>query len=93
MINFHKVTMKYIFTFIVCTLTTSLYAVDVDALAKKLDLYAGTKAVIQWERVFSSSRYLQRYHIDTLNEQEKIALKRYLIDHAADSDQPIVPGL
>ena len=62
-------------------------------LSKKLNLYAGSKATIQWERVFSSQRHLKKYNLDTLSEKERFQLKRYLIKHAADSDQPIVPGL
>ena len=62
-------------------------------LAKKLNLYGGEKAVIQWERVFSSPRHLKRYKLDTLDAVQKEKLKAYLIEHAADSDQPIVPGL
>jgi len=63
------------------------------ALAKKLNLYGGEKAVIQWERVFSSTRHLKRYKLDTLDAATREKLKAYLIEHAADSDQPIVPGL
>lgn len=62
-------------------------------LAKKLNLYGGQKAVIQWERVFSSPRHLKRYKLDTLDAAQREKLKAYLIEHAADSDQPIVPGL
>ena len=64
-----------------------------DVLAKNLHLYAGSKAKIQWQRVFSSQRRMQRYKIDALSSEEQRALKNYLLNHAADSDQPIVPGL
>lgn len=62
-------------------------------LAKKLHLYGGEKAIIQWKRVFSSPRYLKKYKLDTLDKETQEQLKVYLIQHAADSDQPIVPGL
>lgn len=62
-------------------------------LAKSLNLYPGTKATIQWERVFSSKKKLHRYGIDMLEKKEQEALKSYLIQFSADSDQPIVPGL
>lgn len=62
-------------------------------LAKKLHLYGGEKAVIQWKRVFSSPRHLKRYKLCTLDEASRKKLEAYLIAHAADSDQPIVPGL
>jgi hypothetical protein len=74
-------------------LTTHLNAQDVVALAKKLKLYGGTKASVQWERVFSSERHLIRYNLDPLDQETRYALKKYLIEHSADSQQPIVPGL
>ena len=66
---------------------------DISELAKKLDLYAGTKASIQWERIFSSKRRLQRYNLDELSKEKQRKLKSYLIKHSADSKQPVVPGL
>ena len=63
------------------------------ALANKLNLYGGAKATIQWERVFSSPRHLKKYHLNTLDISTRNQLKAYLIEHAADSDQPILPGL
>lgn len=80
--------------FILLLLTSMLIAdEDMSGLAKKLNLYAGTKASIQWERIFSSQRRLKRYNLDKLNSEELNQLKNYLIKHAADSKQPIVPGL
>lgn len=74
-------------------LFTNINASDMALLAKELKLYAGTKATIQWERVFSSQRHLKRYHLEQLDAKTKEELKIYLIAHSADSDQPIVPGL
>lgn len=68
-------------------------SLSISQLAKKLHLYGGQKAIIQWERVFSSQRHLKRYHLDELPVSERLELKKYLIDHAADSEQPIIPGL
>ena len=62
-------------------------------LAKSYNLYAGSKASIQWERIFSSERHLKRYKLEEIPESLRQELKHYLIMHAADSDQPIVPGL
>jgi hypothetical protein len=70
-----------------------LHASEEESLAKKFNLYAGTKAIVQWERVFSSSRHLQKYKLDTLSKKDREKLKRYLLKHAADSDHPTVPGL
>jgi len=74
---------------------TCIFAQDeeMQALSKNLNLYPGSKATIQWERVFSSERHLKKYKLDTLTLQTRNKLKKYLIKHAADSDQPIVPGL
>lgn len=75
-------------------LTSSLHALEcTECLAKKLNLYAGAKAIIQWKRVFSTPRHLKRYKLDTLSALQREQLKSYLIKHAADSEQPIVPGL
>jgi len=78
---------------IVASLYISLNASDIEQLAKELNLYAGTKATIQWERVFSSMRHMKRYKIDSFSQETRDQLREYLIEHAADSDQPIVPGL
>ncbi|NPA28888.1 MAG: hypothetical protein GXO33_01745 [Epsilonproteobacteria bacterium] len=75
--------------------TLELFAAAVksgEALARMLHLSAGSKAMIQWERVFKSERKMKRYGIDRLSEEEKKRLKRYLINHAVDSDQPTVAG-
>lgn len=71
----------------------SLKAEEISSLAKELNLYGGTKATIQWQRVFSSERHLVRYGLDSLPLHTRENLKLYLIKHAADSKQPIVPGL
>lgn len=71
----------------------SLCAEDISKLAKELNLYAGTKASIQWERIFSSERRLKKYSINDLSQTKKYKLKKYLVNHAADSEKPIVPGL
>jgi len=63
-----------------------------EALAKKLHLSAGTKAMIQWERIFHSDRKKQKYKIEELSAEEQNALKEYLVSHAIDSDTPTVAG-
>ncbi len=86
--------MKFtLYLFVFSTLFSTLYAKDIATVASELDLYAGTKATIQWERIFSSKRRMQKYHINTLSQELQNRLKMYLIKHAADSEQPIVPGL
>jgi len=87
--------MKYFLNllFSLLILPSALNALDVVKLAKELNLQAGTKATVQWERVFSSQRHLKKYKLLDLPLQTRKELKTYLIEHAADSDQPIVPGL
>ncbi len=72
---------------------TTIYADNISQLAQKLNLQPGTKASIQWKRVFSSPRHMKKYQVDSLSFETRIQLENYLIKHAADSDQPIVPGL
>ncbi len=67
-------------------------ALDVELVAKDLNLSAGSKAAIQWKRVFKSERKMKRYKIDTLDDAIKISLEEYLINHAIDSDKPTVAG-
>jgi len=69
------------------------YPDKIISLAHKLHLFGGEKATIQWERIFSSPRHLKRYKLDSLDEKTRKKLKAYLIAHAADSEQPILPGL
>lgn len=67
--------------------------VQMITLAKSLNLSAGSKAIVQWERVFKSERKMKRYNIDRLTPTEQDALKEYLIEHAIDSDQPTIAGV
>ena len=62
-------------------------------LAKKMGVNAGSKAIMQWERVFKSKRKMKRYKFDQLSTQEQEILKNYLINHAIDSDHPTVAGV
>ena len=70
-----------------------IFAHEARELCQKLDLQPGTKATIQWERVFKSEERQKKLGIDRLNDREKALLKAYLIEHAADSAHPMVPGL
>jgi len=91
--------MKYLCTVLLLFVFTPLSASmqygsqSIETLAKHLNLYGGQKATIQWERVFSSERHLKRYKLDKLPISKRLELKKYLIKHAADSEQPILPGL
>jgi len=62
-------------------------------VCKELKLVPASKAIVQWERVFSSEYRKSNYRIDQLTPDEQKMLKTYLLQHAADSNQPMVPGL
>lgn len=87
--------MKRLFVpfFMYCIVSSSLNGDEITELALKLNLHAGTKATVQWERIFSSQRHLKKYKLTDIPEETRYKLKEYLIKHAADSEQPIVPGL
>ena len=73
-------------------LSISLNASTAQELVTQLSLSPAKKAILQWERVFKSKRKMSRYKIDALTKEDQIKLKKYLLDHAADSDQPKVAG-
>ena len=62
-------------------------------VCKKMNLIPASKAIVQWERVFSSEKRKMKYGIEQLSPEVQELLKIYLIEHAADSSQPMVPGL
>lgn len=66
---------------------------SIEKICSDLGLVPASKAIVQWERVFSSERRMKKYQIDRLSIHEKEKLKIYLLQHAADSDHPMVPGL
>jgi len=79
---------------IICLiLSLSVLHADGEEIAKSLNLSPGTKAMLQWERVFTSKRKMKRYKIDKLSSKEKEELQMYLINHAIDSDQPTIAGV
>ena len=87
--NIYKTDILFI-TYLLCG--TFAYASPA-LIAKELHLVAGKKAIIQWERVFKSKRKMKKYGIDKLSKTQQIELKKYLLDHAADSDHPTVAGM
>ena len=48
------------------------------------------KARIQWERFFRRDVHIPKLELD---EESRRQILTFLYDHAADSDQPMVPGL
>jgi len=84
---------KYLILFLILlNLTLEADTINAEGIAYKLKLSAGSKAIVQWERVFKSERKMKRYKIDKLTSQQQDLLKEYLINHAIDSDQPTVAG-
>ena len=76
----------------ILTLSVFAFAKSGQDLASDLKLNPSSKAIKQWERVFSNPEKLQQAGIDKLSDSDKSALKKYLLDHAADSDKPTVAG-
>jgi len=74
------------------TLTSFLSAKSGQQLANELKLDPSSKAIKQWERMLGSEEKLKSLGIDKLSAAEKADLKKYLTDHAADSDKPTVAG-
>jgi len=81
--------LKFLFVLIPILLSAN----SIEQVAANLNLLAGMKATTQWERVFTDNIRQAKYGINELSDIEKMRLKEYLIKHAADSDQPIIPGL
>lgn len=80
-----------LFSFLIVSVA---YADESIALVcKEMKLVPASKAVVQWERVFSTESRKKRVGIDQLSPEVQLRLKEYLIQHAADSSQPMVPGL
>jgi hypothetical protein len=85
--------LKNFITFFILIIPIVTYAdVKIEKIVKELNLNPVMKASIQWERVFSSEHKKAEYKIDTLSTQLQEELKIYLIKHAADSEQPMLPG-
>lgn len=79
--------------FLTSVLTSSMFAAaNGEALCKKLKLNPAEKAGKQWEKVISNPEKLKSIGASQLSDDDLDALKAYLVDHAADSDQPTVPG-
>jgi hypothetical protein len=85
--------MKKMIAIIALLFTISAFASDGKSVANKLGLSASSKASAQWKRVFKKTKKMKKYGIDKLNDEDKSALKEYLMDHAADSDAPEAAGM
>jgi hypothetical protein len=88
--------MKKFFVMFLLLLTVSsvnVFAQSGKAIAKSLGLVAADKASRQWERVFKKAKKMKKYGIDKLSDDDKSALKKYLVSHAADSDMPEAAGM
>jgi len=77
---------------IVSILSTAMWAKSGQQLSNELKIDPSSKAIKQWERIFSTEDKLKQLGIDKLSASDKAELKKFLIDHAADSDKPTVAG-
>ncbi|MEA3314229.1 MAG: hypothetical protein U9Q30_00035 [Campylobacterota bacterium] len=85
--------MKKLIAIIALFFTVNMFAAEGKALANQLSLSASSKASSQWNRVFKKERKMKKYGIDKLSDDEKVVLKDYLVNHAADSDTPEAAGM
>jgi len=85
--------MKIIRIFLALSMLTSLLFAGGKELAIGLGLNASSKAIKQWERVFKKERKMVKLGIDKLSDADKQELKKYLTNHAADSDHPEAAGI
>jgi hypothetical protein len=86
----NKIICKLISLLIVFSVNS--YSLDIEDVVRDLNLSAGSKASIQWKRIFKSAKKMKRYGIYALNEVTKKELEEYLVSHAIDSDRPTVAG-
>ncbi|MDO8454540.1 MAG: hypothetical protein Q7S59_08235 [Sulfurimonas sp.] len=85
--------MKLIRISLMTLLLTGVLFADGKDLAKSLSLDPSSKAIKQWEKIFESSEKMGKMGIEKLSASDKEALKKYLTDHAADSDHPAAAGI
>ena len=85
--------MKVLKIILAFSLFASLSFADGKSIAMQLKLDASSKAIKQWDRVFKKEHKMKRLGIDKLSAADKAELKKYLEDHAADSDHPEAAGL
>jgi len=84
---------KFLVFFLLLGVSSVAGNVSIVELCKEMHIVPASKAIIQWERIFSSDKRKKKYKIDRLTPSVQQQLKNYLIQHAADSSQPMVPGL
>ncbi len=85
--------MKILRIFLALSIIASLAFAEGKDLAVQLGLNASSKAIKQWEKVFSKDSKMQKLGIDKLSDADKETLKKYLTSHAADSDHPEAAGM
>ena len=85
--------MKKIIALLTIVFITVSFAASGKELATQLALSASSKAGKQWARVFKKTRKMKKYGIDKLSDADKEILKKYLMEHAADSDAPEAAGI
>jgi len=85
--------MKIFRILLALSIVVSLSLASGKDIAVNLGLNASSKAITQWEKVFNQTRKMKKLGIDTLSDLDKNVLKKYLINHAADSDHPEAAGM
>ena len=74
---------------IITIFSINLMAIDINPkqLSNDLELVPTKKVMSQWKKIFKSQKRMDRYGISSLSEEEKLALKEYLITNAKDADK------
>jgi len=85
--------MKIFRLFFALSIVVSLAFAGGKEIATGLGLNASSKAIKQWEKVFKKEKKMKKLGIDKLSDADKNALKKYLTNHAADSDHPEAAGM
>ena len=72
---------------------SSLNAISPEEIVEIHELKPYAKAKRQWQRIFKKTKKLQKLGLNEYSVEDKKILLEYLINNAADSDNPTVPGL
>lgn len=74
--------------------TTNVFAAGAtgEELTAQYNLNPSSKAERQWKKIFKKERRMKLLGINSLSENEKEVLLKYLIKNAADAERATVPG-
>jgi hypothetical protein len=85
--------MRFFIFAVLLSWESAVFAKNGAELAIETNINPSTKAIRQWERIFNKRSKWSRYGLDKLNDLDREILKKYVLDHAADSDRPAAAGI